>query len=139
MENTENLKTETLAAIAKASDLKSLDEIRVSVLGKKGAITDMMKGLASLSVEEKKEMGKNLNILKSEIEKALEERKETLAEAELNAKLAQETIDVTLPIRPEHFIRFLKSMKKLWLSLGRWGLMWLMVRILRINSITLMR
>lgn len=102
MENTENLKTETLAAIAKASDLKSLDEIRVSVLGKKGAITDMMKSLASLSVEEKKEMGKNLNILKSEIEKALEERKETLAEAELNAKLAQETIDVTLPIRPEH-------------------------------------
>lgn len=102
MENIDNLKTDTLAAIAKAADLKALDDIRVSVLGKKGAVTELMKGLAALSVEEKKEMGKNLNILKSEIEKALEIRREALAEAELNAKLAGETIDVTLPIRPEH-------------------------------------
>ena len=102
MENIDNLKTDTLAAIAKAADLKALDDIRVSVLGKKGAVTELMKGLAALSAEEKKEMGKNLNILKSEIEKALEIRREALAEAELNAKLAGETIDVTLPIRPEH-------------------------------------
>ncbi len=102
MENMENLKTTTLATIAEATDLKALDEIRVSVLGKKGAITDLMKGLASLSVEEKKEMGKTLNILKSEIENALEAKKQILAEAELNAKLAKETIDVTLPIRPEN-------------------------------------
>ena len=102
MENIENLKTTTLATIAAAADLKTLDEIRVSVLGKKGAVTDLMKGLASLSVEEKKEMGKTLNILKSEIEDALEAKKQILAEAELNAKLAKETIDVTLPIRPEN-------------------------------------
>ena len=102
MENIENLKTTTLATIAAAADLKTLDEIRVSVLGKKGAVTDLMKGLASLSVEEKKEMGKTLNILKSEIEDAIEAKKQILAEAELNAKLAKETIDVTLPIRPEN-------------------------------------
>lgn len=102
MENIDNLKTDTLAAIAKAADLKALDEIRVSVLGKKGAVTELMKSLATMSVEEKKEMGKNLNILKSEIEKALETRRDELAKAELNAKLAGETIDVTLPIRPEH-------------------------------------
>ncbi len=102
MENIDNLKTDTLAAIAKAADLKALDEIRVSVLGKKGAVTELMKSLATMSVEEKKEMGKNLNILKSEIEKALEARRDELAKAELNAKLAGETIDVTLPIRPEH-------------------------------------
>lgn len=102
MENIDSLKTDTLAAIAKAADLKAIDEIRVSVLGKKGAVTELMKSLATMSVEEKKEMGKNLNILKSEIEKALEARRDELAKAELNAKLAGETIDVTLPIRPEH-------------------------------------
>ncbi|MBR2033067.1 MAG: phenylalanine--tRNA ligase subunit alpha [Alphaproteobacteria bacterium] len=102
MENIETLKSNTLAAINSAADSKTLEEIRVSVFGKKGAITELMKGLATLSVEEKKEMGKSLNILKSEIEMALEARKEALSEAELNAKLASETIDVTLPIRPEN-------------------------------------
>jgi len=102
MENIENLKVNTLLAINDAADLKMLDEIRVSVLGKKGAITDLMKGLATLSVDEKKEMGKTLNVLKSEIEEAIEAKKQILAEAELNAKLAKETIDVTLPIRPEN-------------------------------------
>ncbi|MBR6663925.1 MAG: phenylalanine--tRNA ligase subunit alpha [Alphaproteobacteria bacterium] len=102
MENINNLKNQTLDAIDKAQDLKSLDEVRVSVLGKKGAITELMKGLASLSVEEKKEMGKNLNVLKTEIEKALDTKRESLSVAELNAKLASEKIDVTLPIRPEN-------------------------------------
>ncbi len=102
MENIDNLKNQTLGAIDKAQDLKSLDEVRVSVLGKKGAITELMKGLASLSVEEKKEMGKNLNVLKTEIEKALDTKRESLSVAELNAKLASEKIDVTLPIRPEN-------------------------------------
>ena len=102
MENLENLKTNTLTAIAAAADLKALDDIRVGVLGKKGAVTELMKGLAALPAEEKKEMGKGLNILKSEIEAALEARKEELAEAELNARLAAERIDVTLPVRPEN-------------------------------------
>ena len=102
MENLENLKTSTLAAIAAAADLKALDDIRVGVLGKKGAVTELMKGLSALSAEEKKEMGKGLNVLKTEIEAALEARKEALAEAELNARLARETIDVTLPVRPEN-------------------------------------
>ena len=102
MENLEDLKIQTLKAIDNATDSKILDEVRVSVLGKKGAITELMKGLAALSVEEKKEMGKNLNILKTEIERALELKKETLAEIELNAKLEAERIDVTLPIRPEN-------------------------------------
>ncbi len=102
MENIENLKTSALTAIAAAADLKALDEIRVSVLGKKGSVTELMKGLAALSVEEKKEAGKSLNILKSEIEAALDARREALAEAELNARLAAERIDVTLPVRPEN-------------------------------------
>ena len=102
MENLEDLKTQTLKAIDNATDSKILDEVRVSVLGKKGSITELMKGLATLSVEEKKEMGKNLNLVKAEIEKALENKKDILATAELNAKLEAERIDVTLPIRTEN-------------------------------------
>ncbi|MBE6453135.1 MAG: phenylalanine--tRNA ligase subunit alpha [Alphaproteobacteria bacterium] len=102
MENIESLKTQTLDAINSATDSKILDDVRISVLGKKGAITELMKGLAQLSADEKKEMGKKLNILKSEIENALETKKTALAQAELDIKLAAEKIDVTLPIRPEN-------------------------------------
>lgn len=102
MENLENLKNELVAQINGASDIKMLEEARVAILGKKGRITEMMKGLGALSIEEKKEMGKGLNILKSEVENALENRKAELEAKELNAKLAQEKIDVTLPCRPEN-------------------------------------
>lgn len=102
MENMEDLKAETIALIETAADMKALEEIRVSVLGKKGKITELMKGLGALSVEEKKEKGKSLNILKSEVEKALEAQKTVLEDKELNAMLAAETIDVTLPVRPEN-------------------------------------
>ena len=101
MENIENLKSQILGDISNAQDVKTLEEVRVGVLGKKGRITEMMKNLGSLSLEEKKEMGKGLNILKSEVEQALEAQKEKLEKAELNARLAKEKVDVTLPIRPE--------------------------------------
>lgn len=101
MENIENLKSELLAEIKQAADIKSLEETRVSILGKKGKITEMMKGLGALPLEEKIAMGKNLNILKGEVEAALNSQKEILEARELNEKLAAETIDVTLPVRPE--------------------------------------
>ena len=101
MENIENLKKELVAEIEAAQDLKALEEARVAITGKKGKLTAMMKDLSSLSVEEKKEMGKNLNLLKTEVEKALDQRKSTLEEKALNEKLATETVDVTLPVRPE--------------------------------------
>lgn len=102
MENIENLKTELTEQINAAVDAKALEEIRVTILGKKGRITEMMKALGGLSVEEKKETGKVLNILKSELEQALEVRKSDLEAKELNAKLAMERVDVTLPVRPEN-------------------------------------
>ena len=101
MENMESLKTELLAEINAAGDLKTLEEARVAITGKKGRLTAMMKDLGALSIEEKKEMGKNLNILKAEVEKALETRKGILEEAALNARLEKEKVDITLPIRPE--------------------------------------
>ena len=101
MENLDSLKNEVLDGIKASADLKTLDDIRVSVLGKKGRLTEMMKGLGALPLEEKIAMGKGLNIVKNEIEQALEAQKKILEEKALNEKLANEKIDVTLPIRPE--------------------------------------
>lgn len=86
-------------AIKHAADLKSLDDIRVSYLGKKGSITERMKLLGKLPKEEKPAAGQAINVAKQAVQKSLEARKETLNNAELEAKLASETIDVTLPGR----------------------------------------
>lgn len=101
MENLENLKSELLAEIAAVSDLKAWDECRVALIGKKGKITEQLKGLSALPLEQKIDAGKKLNVLKSEIEAALAARKDVLEVEELNKKLMSETVDVTLPIRPE--------------------------------------
>jgi len=89
-------------AINKAADLKSLDDIRVSYLGKKGSITERMKSLGKLSSEERPAAGQAINIAKQAVQKSLEARKETLNNEELETKLASETIDVTLPGRGQH-------------------------------------
>ncbi|MDH5370932.1 MAG: phenylalanine--tRNA ligase subunit alpha [Gammaproteobacteria bacterium] len=89
-------------AINEAADLKSLDDIRVQYLGKKGSITEQMKSLGKLPKEEKPAAGQAINVAKQAIQKSLEARKETLNNAELEAKLSSETIDVTLPGRGQH-------------------------------------
>jgi len=94
------LKTELAAAVAAAGDIAALDEIRVSALGKKGRITDLMKMLASLPPEERKARGAALNVLKDEIAAAIDARQKILAAAELQEKLARESVDVTLSPRP---------------------------------------
>ena len=86
-------------AISKASDLKSLDDIRVEYLGKKGSITERMKLLGKLPKEEKPAAGQAINVAKQAVQKSLEARKEALNNAELEVRLASETIDVTLPGR----------------------------------------
>ncbi len=101
MENLEDLKNNVVKQIKNAANLKELDDIRVAIMGKKGQLTEMMKGLGALPLEEKIAMGKSLNVVKSEIEKNIEEQKKLLEEKALNEKLAAEKIDVTLPIRPE--------------------------------------
>ena len=101
MENLEDLKNNVVKQIKNAANLKELDDIRVAIMGKKGQLTEMMKGLGTLPLEEKIAMGKGLNVVKAEIEKNIEEQKKLLEEKALNEKLAAEKIDVTLPIRPE--------------------------------------
>lgn len=105
MGNIEDLKIKTLEQIDATHDIKTLEEIRVAVLGKKGSLTEQMKRLGGLSLEEKKQMGQALNLVKVEVEKAFENKKENLANKELNERLAKETIDVTLPVRDENIGR----------------------------------
>lgn len=101
MEDLESLKTQILQNIQTAADLKSLEEAKVAAMGKKGAVTEMMKGLGALPAEQRVEAGKKLNVLKGEIEQAIASRREVLENEELNKKLTTETIDITLPVRPE--------------------------------------
>ena len=101
MEDLESLKAQILNSIEAAGDIKSLEDIRISSMGKKGTITEQMKGLGALPLEQKIEMGKKLNIVKAEIEQALTKQKTVLETKELNEKLQKETIDITLPVRPE--------------------------------------
>ena len=102
MENLQVMKSDMLNEVFSVQNMKAWDELRVALLGKKGKITEMLKALSALPLEEKIARGKELNVLKSDIEKALEDKRNQLAEAELNAKLQAEKIDVTLPVRPEN-------------------------------------
>ena len=97
----DSLKQTLLSAIDSADTLSALDEIRVSALGKNGSVTGMMKTLGTLPPEERKSAGQILNVFKTEIASALDAKKEALETAALNAKLAAESVDVTLPVRPD--------------------------------------
>lgn len=101
MENLEALKQQALAAVAEASDLKTLDDVRVNWLGKKGQITDLLKGLGTLSAEERPQAGARINVAKQEIQDALDAAKTHLEQAEINRKLAEESVDITLPGRTQ--------------------------------------
>jgi phenylalanyl-tRNA synthetase alpha chain len=100
-DNLDALRDELVAEVAAAGDLAALDAARVAALGKKGRITSLMKGLGGLEPEARKAAGQALNLLKDEIAAAVEARKATLGDAELEARLATETVDVSLPARPE--------------------------------------
>ncbi len=101
----QQLKDEIDAAIAAAEDLSALEAVRVSALGKKGQITERLKTLGGLDPEARKAAGQALNRLKDGVAEALEARRAELAEAELEARLAEERIDVTLPVRPDRLGR----------------------------------
>ncbi len=101
MEQVETLKREVAAALAQAPDLAALDAVRVAALGKKGSLTGLMAGLRDLDPEARKAFGAALNVAKDEIAALLDARKAELERAALNARLARETVDVTLPPRPE--------------------------------------
>ena len=99
MENLEQLVQDGLSAVENADSLQALDQIRVEYLGKKGVITQQAKTLGKLSPEERPAAGQKINEAKGQVEQAINTRKADLEKAAIEAKLAAETIDVTLPGR----------------------------------------
>lgn len=95
----QRLRDGVLAALAAASDLRALDEVRVAALGRKGTVTELVRSLGGLSPDQRREAGQAFNALKREIEEALGARRAELERAALAARLAAEPIDVTLPVR----------------------------------------
>src|SRR6201994_4201226 len=95
------LQSDLLSEIASASDEAALEQVRVAALGKKGSVSELLKSLGGMSPEERKIEGPRLNGLRDAVTAALAARKAELGDVTLNARLASETIDVTLPPRPE--------------------------------------
>lgn len=95
MTDIKKIKEEALAKIKSATDAKSLEDLRVKYLGRKGQITEALKSIATLPAEERKPFGAVVNLLKKDIEITLKDREEELAGTE---KVA--SIDVTAPGRP---------------------------------------
>lgn len=96
-EKLEALQVETLAKIKEITDLKALNQIRVEILGKKGPITEVLRGMKDLSAEERPKVGSFANEIRDQISTQLEMRKADLEAKALEMALAKETIDVTLP------------------------------------------
>jgi phenylalanyl-tRNA synthetase alpha chain len=94
------LRGKYLDGIAAAGDEAALEEIRLAALGKKGEISLKMRELGQMTPEERQTTGAALNRLKDELDAALRARKAALADAALEARLATEWLDVTLPARP---------------------------------------
>jgi phenylalanyl-tRNA synthetase alpha chain len=100
-EGLERIEKEIASRIAAAGDIAALEEARVSALGKKGVISERMKALGGMAPEARKEAGAALNLLKDRVAAAIDAKKAALEAAALDARLATERVDVSLPVRPE--------------------------------------
>lgn len=95
----ESLRTEITAAIAAAADEQALDAVRVAALGKKGSVSALLATLGKMTPEERKTAGPAINGLKKEMAAAVDARAAVLQTAALEARLASERVDITLPLR----------------------------------------
>ena len=93
------LESEILTQIAAAGDEAALEAVRVAALGKKGSISALLSTLGKMSPDERKTQGAAINLAKDAVTQALTARRDILKNAALDARLASETIDVTLPLR----------------------------------------
>ncbi|KOO46878.1 phenylalanine--tRNA ligase subunit alpha [Priestia koreensis] len=99
-ERLQELQAEAIAKVEEAADLKALNDIRVAYLGKKGPITEVLRGMGKLSAEERPVIGALANEVREAIATKIEEKQTALEQAEVERKLSSESIDVTLPGRP---------------------------------------
>jgi phenylalanyl-tRNA synthetase alpha chain len=96
----ETLRAEALAAIQAAPDTSTLGALEIDVLGKKGRLTGILRGIGALPAEDRPKVGAVANVVREAIEDAIEERGAALRGTELEARLAEEAVDVTTPGRP---------------------------------------
>ena len=96
-ENIMKIKDEAIKELETAQDLKSLNDVRVKYLGKKGELTQVLRGMGALSAEERPVIGSLVNVVRDELEGIIKEKENLFEEQELNKKLESERIDVTLP------------------------------------------
>ena len=94
------LREEGLQEIRESEDLKKINQVRVKMLGKKGPITNVLRGMRDLSAEERPKVGQFANKVRDELTAAIESKRAELEQAAMNAELEAETVDVTLPGTP---------------------------------------
>jgi phenylalanyl-tRNA synthetase alpha chain len=99
IEELHGIRDRGLAAVAAVEDLTSLDEVRVAYLGKKGSLTTILRGLGQLAPEERPAVGQASNEVRVALESAIDERRSVLSSSALEAKVAADVVDVTLPGR----------------------------------------
>ena len=124
MDDLEQLLSEAQAAVAAAADPRALDQVRVHYLGKKGALTELLKGLGRLPAEQRPAAGQRINDAKQLLQEALAERLQVLEQGELDQRMAADTLDVTLPGRGHRpggmhpVTRTLQEMERLFSGMG---------------------
>jgi phenylalanyl-tRNA synthetase alpha chain len=96
----DTLATDTSAALAAAADVATIDALETDVLGKQGALTKILRGIGGLPADDRPKVGAIANTVRASLERAIAERRASLGSAELDARIAAETIDVTMPGRP---------------------------------------
>src|SRR5207248_11335989 len=101
MEEIDRLRDDILREIGEAASSDALEAIRVAALGRRGRLTEMMRGLGALAPDARREAGARLNAVKDEIAASIDEAADRLRHAELDQRLASERADVTLPVLPD--------------------------------------
>ena len=96
-EQLEKIKANAKNEIEQAQNAKELDEVRVKYLGKKGELTAILRGMGSLSAEERPMIGSLVNQIRDELENLIETGEKHFEDLEIEKKLATENIDVTIP------------------------------------------
>ncbi len=99
MSNLDNLQSQILSQIAAAGDEAALEAVRVAALGKKGSISALLATLGKMSPDERRTEGAKINLARDTVAEALSARRDILKSAALDARLASEIVDVTLPLR----------------------------------------
>ncbi len=100
MSDLSDLEAQIVSSVKSAQDLATLEGLRVSALGKKGTVTELLKTLGDLDPEARRTRGASINALKDRVTSALDQRRQQLEAAALDARLAAERVDVSLPPRP---------------------------------------